>query len=141
MLYLLLAIVLALLTSACERERVGCEIEGATPKPTIQLSDLLAKTPEPTLHDAPITVEINGRMTEVDKLVNYPLCNDNWSGIVYVNCDAQVAESELDDDENPLFFKGCNLNIEPNTVVYVAAHNDTAYYKGCSCHTGEAPQQ
>jgi len=29
------------------------------------------------------------------------------------------------------------LNIAPNTVVYVAAHNDAPYYKGCSCHTGQ----
>ena len=76
---------------------------------------------------------------EVDKVVDYPLCNDNWSGTVYVNCKVQVAEAELDADANPLFLKGCNLNIEPNTVVYVAAHNDAAYYKGCSCHTGEVP--
>jgi hypothetical protein len=76
---------------------------------------------------------------EVDKIVDYPLCNDDWSGTVYVSCDARVAEAELDADANPLFFKGCNLNIAPNTVVYVAAHNDAAYYKGCSCHTGEGP--
>jgi hypothetical protein len=71
--------------------------------------------------------------------VDYPLCNDDWSGIVYVSCDAQVAEAKSDAQDNPLFFEGCNLNIEPNTVVYVAAHNDAAYYKGCSCHTGEEP--
>lgn len=140
MLFLFIVIILALISAACERERGGCEIEGATPKPTIQLTDLLSQTLEPAIHEAPIKVEIKGKMTEVDKLVNYPICNDNWSGTVYVSCDAQVAEAEIDDDDNPLFFKGCNLNIEPNTVVYVAAHNDAAYYKGCSCHTGEAPQ-
>jgi hypothetical protein len=27
------------------------------------------------------------------------------------------------------------LEIKPDTVVYVAAHNNSAYYKGCiSCH-------
>jgi len=76
---------------------------------------------------------------QVDKLVDYPLCNDTWSGTVYVSCDAQVADAELDAEENPLFFKGCDLNIAPNTEVIVAAHNDQAYYKGCSCHTGEDP--
>lgn len=73
----------------------------------------------------------------VDKLVDYPICNDNWSGIVYVSCDARVAKVEMDENSNPLFFKGCDLNIAPDTIVYVAAHNDSAYYQGCSCHTGE----
>jgi len=50
-----------------------------------------------------------------------------------------VAQAELDANANPLFLKGCKLNIDPNTVVYVAAHNDAPYYKGCSCHTGEDP--
>jgi hypothetical protein len=77
---------------------------------------------------------------EVDKVVDYPLCNDDWSGTVYVSCEVRVAEAEVDANANPLFLKGCNLNIAPNTVVYVASHNDAAYYKGCSCHTGEAPQ-
>jgi len=86
-----------------------------------------------------VNIEIKGKLTEVDKLVDYPICNDDWSGVVYVSCDAQVAEAALDADENPLFFEGCALNIESNTVVYVAAHNDAAYYKGCSCHTGEGP--
>jgi hypothetical protein len=25
-------------------------------------------------------------------------------------------------------------------VVYVAYHNNTAYYNGCSCHTGATPE-
>lgn len=71
--------------------------------------------------------------------MDYPLCNDVWSGTVYVGCDARVAQAALDEESNPLFLKGCDLDIAPNTVVYVAAHNDAPYYKGCSCHTGEAP--
>ena len=137
--FLLGAFVLALMFSACERERTGCKVEGATPRPTLQLADLHLQTPEPGSSEEPIMVEIKGRMMEVDKLVDYPICNDDWSGTIYISCDSQVAEAELDADENPLFFKGCNLNIEPNTIVYVAAHNDSAYYKGCSCHTGEDP--
>ncbi len=74
-------------------------------------------------------------MLAVDKVVDYPLCNDNWSGTVYVSCDAQVAE--WDPEEGSRFFKGCNLTIDPDAVIYVAAHNDTPLYKGCSCHTGE----
>jgi hypothetical protein len=69
----------------------------------------------------------------VDKVVAGPLCNDDWSGIVYVTCDVQVYAWE----EFPTFLEECDLKIEPDTVVYVAAHNDTAYYNGCSCHTGE----
>jgi len=98
-------------------------------------------TPAPDSASAPtpVTLEIKGKMIEVDKVVDYPICNDDWSGVVYVTCDAEVAEAALDADENPLFFEGCELNIEPDTIVYVAAHNDAAYYKGCSCHTGEEP--
>jgi hypothetical protein len=80
-------------------------------------------------------VEVNGKMILADKVVEGPLCNDLWRGEVYVGCDVQVAAWE----EEPLFLKGCELTIEPGTVVYVAAHNNEAYYKGCSCHTGEAP--
>lgn len=70
---------------------------------------------------------------QVDVLVSGPVCNDRWHGSVYVSCEAQVAPWE----ELPLFFEQCDLEIEPGTVVYVGAHNDTAYYQGCSCHTGE----
>ena len=78
-------------------------------------------------------MEIAGRMVSVDKVVEGPLCNDTWRGTVYVTCNIQVYEWK----EQPLFLKGCNLTIEPGTVVYVADHNNTAYYNGCSCHTGE----
>jgi hypothetical protein len=136
LIFFLIGLVLSL--TACERARKGCWEENATPKPSIELEALLT-TPAPESAPVPVMVAVKGKMMEVDKLVDYSLCNDNWSGSVYVSCDAQVAPAELDADENPLFFKGCDLNIEPNTVVYVAAHNDGAYYKGCSCHTGEDP--
>lgn len=130
---------MVLFLSACERSNSVCTPEVGTPKPTLQLADILEMTPVPDSATIPLTVEIKGKLMEVDKVVDYPLCNDDWSGIVYVSCDARVAEATLDAEENPLFFEGCNLNIEPNTIVYVAAHNDVAYYKGCSCHTGENP--
>jgi hypothetical protein len=100
---------------------------------------LIELPPPASASSAPIQVEIGGKEMDVDKVVDYPLCNDDWRGTVYVSCNVQVAEAELDADSNPLFFKGCNLNIAPNTVVYVAAHNDAPYYKGCSCHTGVLP--
>jgi hypothetical protein len=122
----------------CERSNTVCPQDEGAPQPALQLADLLETSPPASDTVAPRQVEIQGKLMEVDKVVDYPLCNDNWSGTVYVSCEARVAETELDANANPLFLKGCNLNIEPNTVVYVAAHNDAAYYKGCSCHTGEA---
>jgi len=124
---------------ACERKNTVCPPDKKTPQPALQLADLI-ETTSPSSSAGTIQVEIQGKRMEVDRVVNYPLCNDDWNGTVYVSCDVQVAEAELDADANPLFLKDCNLNIAPNTVVYVAAHNDAAYYKGCSCHTGEAPQ-
>ena len=124
----------------CERNNTVCPQEEGTHPPTLQLADLLKMTPPALDPSTSHQVEIQGKLMEVDKVVDYPLCNDDWSGTVYVSCEVQVAEAELDTNANPLFLKGCNLNIAPNTVVYVAAHNDAAYYKGCSCHTGAVPQ-
>ena len=135
--YIIIALLLAMAT-ACERERTGCLVKDATPQASLRLADLLM-TPAPPTSDGKFLVEIKGKTVAVDKLIDYPLCNDHWRGTVYVSCDSQVADAEFDDDENPLFFQGCDLKIEPNTIVYVEAHNDAAYYKGCSCHTGEDP--
>lgn len=126
--------------SGCERNKTVCAPDDKTSQAAFQLADLINQPPPASASSEPIQVKIQGKSMDVDKLVDYPLCNDNWSGTVYVSCNVQVAEAELDADSNPLFLKGCNLNIAPNTVVYVAAHNDAAYYKGCSCHTGTAPQ-
>jgi hypothetical protein len=76
-------------------------------------------------------MKINGKSITVDKVVDGPLCNDSWQGTVYVGCNVQVLEWE----ETPLFLKGCNLSIAEGTIVYVARHNNAAYYEGCSCHT------
>jgi hypothetical protein len=90
-------------------------------------------TPAPDSASTPFLMEIGGRTIPVDKVVEGPLCNDTWSGTVYVTCNIQVYPWE----EQPTFLKNCNLSIAPGTVVYVAYHHDTAYYNGCSCHTGE----
>jgi hypothetical protein len=135
-----LLIVLLLLLAGCEREQTICPADDGTHQPSLQLADLIQLPPPASGPSGPVLAMIQGREMEVNKLVDYPLCNDNWSGMVYVSCEVHVAEAELDVDSNPLFLKGCNLNIAPNTVVYVAAHNDAPYYKGCSCHTGAAPQ-
>ena len=122
---------------ACQRNNTVCPEIVGTQEPSLQLADLIQDPPVPASLQEPLEVEIGGKMKLIDKLVDYPICNDSWSGIVYVSCDARVADVDLDEDSNSLFFKGCDLNIDPDTIVYVAAHNDTAYYKGCSCHTGE----
>ena len=124
--------------SACDRNNNVCPPLEGTPIPKPMLSELIS-LPPPTPQLGPSQVEIGGKMVSVDRLVEGPLCNDTWSGIVYVSCSAMVGQSKMDTDENPLFLQGCDLNIEPNSIVYVAAHNDAAYYKGCSCHTGEDP--
>jgi len=134
-----LIVIIVFSLTACQRKNKVCPPPIETPPPKPLLSELLALPPSENLSAESIEVEINGKMISVDRLVDGPLCNDNWSGTVYVGCDVIVADSDLDTEENPQFFKGCSLNIEPNTVVYVAAHNDAAYYKGCSCHTGEDP--
>jgi len=126
----------ALFLSACKRENIVCPPASGTPQPRPDLAELIA-LPEDDSPASPESVLIGGKMVAVDKVVSGPLCNDTWSGTVYVGCDVIVADWQ--DDENPLFLEGCSLTIEPGTVVYVADHNDAAYYKGCSCHTGEEP--
>jgi hypothetical protein len=81
-------------------------------------------------------LEIGGKLVEVDRVIHGPLCNDTWRGTIYVACDVQVAA--WTEEQGPFFLDECDLTIEPGTVVYVAAHNDTAYYQGCSvCHASE----
>ena len=98
-----------------------------TPVPETMIASLQA-TPGKS---AP--VEIGRKIIQVDRIIEGPLCNDKWEGTIYVTCNVQVLEWT----EVPDFFKDCNLEIKPNTVVYVGAHYDSAYYNGCSCHTGE----
>jgi len=77
-------------------------------------------------------IEIKGKTVTVDRIIEGPMCNDTWEGTIYVACDLTVQKWDI----KPFFFSnGCNLEIKPDTVVYVAAHNNAAYYKGCiTCH-------
>ncbi|MDD3828702.1 MAG: hypothetical protein PHY79_22280 [Anaerolineae bacterium] len=90
----------------------------------------LLPTPLPCSTAGP--VEIGGKTVLVDRIVEGPLCNDTWSGTIYVTCNVQVYPWE----GQPTFLDDCDLTIEPGTVVYVADHGDEPYYKGCSCHYG-----
>jgi len=121
----------ALLT-ACGPQAPACpQTTGAPRYLTVPPEALIMPTSAPA--STPIVMEIGGKTILVDKVVEGPLCNDIWSGNVYVTCNVQVYPWE----ESPTFLKNCNLSIAPGAVVYVAYHNDTAYYNGCSCHTGE----
>jgi hypothetical protein len=120
----------ALLLSSCAEKQV-CPTPGDDKRYLSQEDLVSLNTPVDEM--SPTEVSINGKTILVDQLVTGPLCIGQWAGTVYVGCDVQVMEWE----ETPLFLKDCDLSIEPGTVVYVAYHNDSAYYNGCSCHTGE----
>lgn len=84
----------------------------------------------------PVSVQIGRRTVEVDRVVSGPLCNDHLSGVVYITCDLLLKEWA----GKPNFLDGCDFTVEPDTIIYVASHNDSAYYKGCgSCHISEQP--
>ncbi len=127
-----ISVILLLLISSCGEPAPICP----TPTGTVQyLNAPPSELATPTPSMGSFQVEVSGRELQVDKVVEGALCNDTWSGTVYVKCDVQVYRWV----EEPTFLKDCQLNIEPQTVVYVAYHNDTAYYNGCSCHTGVTP--
>jgi len=120
---------LIFLTGCGKQEPICPAVTGTPDYLTVPPEEL----PTPKLGPAPtpVVMDIGGRTITVDKVVSGPLCNDTWSGVVYVTCNVQVYAW----DKAPDFLKNCNLVIKPGTVVYVARHNDTAYYNGCSCHT------
>ena len=125
-----------LFLAACEPQDPSCPQTTGTPRYLTVPPEALP-TYMPELVAAPITMEIAGRTIAVDKVVEGALCNDTWSGTVYVTCNVQVYPWV----EQPTFLNDCNLSIAPDTVIYVAYHNDTPYYNGCSCHTGEIAGQ
>ena len=125
--------VLLLFLAGCQEATPVCPPVTGTPQ-YLSASPQELATPESVL--GPIPVEIGHNSIQMDKIVEGPLCNDTWSGLVYVTCNVQVYPWE----EQPTFLKDCALNIEPGAVVYVAYHNNAAYYNGCSCHTGETPE-
>jgi hypothetical protein len=129
-----LSMLILLFVAACQKEP-ACPAVTGTPKYLSPLDLETLTSPSTQNSSTPVEVEISGKQMKVDKVVTGPLCNDYWKGSVYVACNVQVLKWE----EKPLFLENCNLEIEPDTVVYVAYHNDSAYYNGCSCHTGEQP--
>ena len=120
---------LAVLAASCGQQTPFCPRPDGTPHYLSIPPELL---PTPQSASGPTEVEIRGRTVAVDRVVEGPLCNDSWSGTVYVTCGVQVYPWE----GQPTFLKDCNLTVEPGTVVYVADHNDEPFYKGCTCHNG-----
>jgi hypothetical protein len=78
----------------------------------------------------PTMMEIKGKQVQIDRFITGPVCNETWSGNIYVTCDIQIPAWEQD----PFFFQECNFEIEEGTIVYVEAHKDKQYDEGCSCH-------
>jgi hypothetical protein len=118
--------------AGCGGKKSICPQPTGTPQ-YLSIPPGLLASPTPAGSKSPLLMEINGRKISMDRVISGPLCNDRWSGTVYVTCDVQIYAWV----EDPIFLKGCDLKITPDTVVYVAHHNNAAYYKGCSCHTGE----
>jgi hypothetical protein len=113
----LLPLIFALLfLAACGKPAPVCPVGTGTPQYLAVPPEMLpSPTPDPDATPQAIMI------------------NNTWSGRVYVACNVQVYPWE----ESPTFLKDCSLSIAPGTVVYVASHNNAAYYNGCSCHTGE----
>ena len=130
----LMLIGLWLLMTACGRRSNVC----ATDPPNLPIEERqqLNQTSGGEL-SFPVEINIRQRTEKVDKIVHGYLCDDQWRGTVYVDCDVSVPDWELSENGEAKFFTGCDLEIEEGTVVYVAYHNDEAYYKGCSCHSND----
>ena len=125
----LLLVIFALGMAGCQSSTPVC--------PTGSVTHQKSTTPFPTQPssiDSPVSSEqvlINGKAMDFDQVVHGQLCNLILSGNVYIACDVMVAEWS----GAPNFLDGCDFVVEPGTVIYVAAHNNAPYYKGCvSCH-------
>lgn len=121
---LVLLCLLSALLAACHAAGPGC------PPGSLERLAARPETGAAASRTGPLPVTVGGRTLTVDQVVEGLLCDGEWRGIVYVGCDVQV----LDWEGHPTFLDGCELSIAPGTVVYVASHNDAAYYNGCSCH-------
>ncbi len=131
---LVLTLILLIFMSACSDTSNACPPGSVT----YAEDDALAGAEAPPEFSAtPAQVEIDRKTLLVDRVISGPLCNETLQGTVYVACEVQVKKWV----DKPTFLDGCNFNVAPGTVIYVAAHNDMAYYNGCaSCHASQAGQ-
>ena len=130
---IILTAALFLLLLGCQRTNPICPPESIKYLPASTELSVTSSIQDLTQIPTPVEVEIRGRTVSVDQVVRGPVCNGDWRGVVYVACDIEIYEWE----QTPNFLQACDLTIEEGSIVYVAAHNDEPYYKGCSCHTGE----
>jgi hypothetical protein len=90
--------------------------------------------PFPALTDVqlnPQQIEVKNKMIDFDHVVTGQLCNNHLEGKVYIGCDIEIYAWEGKSN----FLDDCDFTVAKNTIIYVASHNNTAYYKGCdSCH-------
>lgn len=115
-------ILLGLLLVACMRSTCPPDaVSYISPPYPVENLELIAQ---------PQVMEIGGQEIMVDEVITGPVCNDTWSGTIYVTCDIQVPAWEKD----AFFFQDCNLDIKESAVVYVEAHRNQPYLEGCSCH-------
>ena len=92
------SVILLILVSGCQESVPVCPTATGTPQYLVIQPDELATT---TPSSVPFQVDIGGKSMQVDKVVAGPLCNDTWSGTVYVGCDVQVYAWQ----EEPTFLK------------------------------------
>jgi hypothetical protein len=133
---IILLCLVCLLLAACQAEI----------SPTCEAGNLTyqsRETPFPVLASTPatseiISMEINGKIIQFDQVIHGPLCNQNLSGTIYVACDVQIYKWE----ETQNFLDDCDFKVADGTVIYVAAHNNTAYFNGCAaCHVSGSEDQ
>jgi hypothetical protein len=122
-LQVMLILLITLLINACG---------GQCPEERISYGNDLSLFPPPgeVSEFNPTTMEIKGKQVQIDRVITGPVCNENWSGTVYVSCDIKIPAWERD----PFFFQNCEFEVGEGTIVYVEAHNNKPYDKGCSCH-------
>jgi hypothetical protein len=114
-----LAFLLSACGAKCPPERISYANDLSLFPPTGAISEYNAAT-----------MEIKGKPVQVDRVITGPVCNEIWSGNLYVTCDIRIPVWERD----PFFFQDCDFEVEDGTIVYVEAHNDKMYDNGCSCH-------
>jgi len=125
--------IFAFTISACDRQKTVCEDTDITYTENLEEFPTRGNDFSHNNGTVPLLVDINGKMTPVDRIVTGPVCNELWSGKVYIGCNIQIAAW----DEAPRFFEACDFNVDPGAIIIVASHNNETFYRGCSCHTGE----
>ena len=126
---LIFTLIFLTLLSACMDARSLCPPGMITYRErTDPFSKLTVTQPEPQ------QIEIKRKMVNFDQVVTGQLCNNHLEGMIYVGCNIEIYAWEGKSN----FLDECNFIVEPDAIIYVAAHNNSAYFKGCdSCHMSE----